>query len=376
MRKIILSLLVSAVLLYACSKNDKAGILAPDVKLSVTADAITKQVNTTQKFEAATNNTQGFSHEWKLDGKVVSTVYFYDFTALQAGTYLLQYTASNSAGTYTHRYTIDVPVPVVDITPGSSKFISKVFEYLPAPGQFVNELSGTPEQAQKLIGNTDNLVSLGSFGGYIIFGFDHSVKNNTGYDFGIYGNPSGAPYHFSEPGIVMVSQDINGNGLPDDPWYELAGSEYDKATTTKNYEVTYTNPKAFANVPWKDNKGNTGVVEVNNFHKHNFYPEFAKNQETLTFKGTLLPPSLGKAGSIVISTPFDWGYSDSYSPGDDYNTKRYNSFDIDWAVDQTGKKVKLSTIDFVKVYTGQLANTGSVGEISTEVKGAIDLGIK
>ena len=27
----------------------------------------------------------------------------------------------------------------------------------------------------------------------------------------------------SEPGIVLVSKDMNGNGLPDDEWYELAG---------------------------------------------------------------------------------------------------------------------------------------------------------
>ena len=29
----------------------------------------------------------------------------------------------------------------------------------------------------------------------------------------------------NEPGIVWVMQDVNGNGLPDDEWYELRGSE-------------------------------------------------------------------------------------------------------------------------------------------------------
>ena len=40
----------------------------------------------------------------------------------------------------------------------------------------------------------------------------------------------------------MVSVDVNGNGLPDDEWYELAGSEYQKPSTIKNYEITYYRP--------------------------------------------------------------------------------------------------------------------------------------
>ena len=40
----------------------------------------------------------------------------------------------------------------------------------------------------------------------------------------------------SEPGIVLVSKDTNGNGLADDEWYELAGSEYNSPATTKNIQ--------------------------------------------------------------------------------------------------------------------------------------------
>jgi len=373
MKKTISYALLFCLFLFSCKKDNR---MAPDVNLLIKADAVQAKVAVATTFSVGTNNGQAFQHEWKLDGKVVSTIYNFNFTATKAGIYILAYKGYNEAGEFTHTYTITVPVPVVEITPTSSKFISRILDYLPAPGQFVNETLGKPEQAQKLIGTTTNLISLGGFGGYIIFGFDHSVVNNTGNDLAIYGNPSGAPYHFSEPGIVMVSQDSNGNGLADDEWYELAGSEYAKTSTIKNYEITYTNPKAFANVTWKDNKGNSGEVKVNNFHKHNFYPEFAANQENITFKGTLLPPSTGKVGSIIISSPFDWGYTDSYSTGDDYKTNLYNSFDLSWAVDKNGSKVDLKTIDFVKIYTGQNADAGSLGEISTEVKGAVDLGIK
>ena len=59
----------------------------------------------------------------------------------------------------------------------------------------------------------------------------------------------------AEPGIVFVSKDANGNGKPDDEWYELKGSEYGKDTETREYEITYYRPNlANQNVFWKDNK--------------------------------------------------------------------------------------------------------------------------
>lgn len=368
----LLVLITVLCLIFGCKKD---GVETPDGKMGIEGDAVTAKVNVKTEFYAISNNGKSFLHEWKLDGAVVSSVYNFVFTPTASGTYVIEYKGYNEAGSFTHKYTVTVPVPVVDVTPASSKFINKVFEYAPAPGQHINNATlGSPEQAQKLVGSVSNMVSLGGFGGYIIFGFDHSVTNQTGADLAIYGNPLGAPYHFAEPGIVMVSQDRNGNGKPDDEWFELAGSEYAKATTIKNYEITYTNPKAAANVPWTDNQGNSGVVN-NSAKRINFYPLFATNQEKITFKGTLLPSTLSSSG-IVTNSPFEWGYTDSYSTGDDYKTNLYNSFDISWAVDAAGKTVNLKTIDFVKVYTAQNVNAGILGEISTDIKGATDLNIK
>ncbi|MBV8253301.1 MAG: hypothetical protein JO154_11895 [Chitinophaga sp.] len=259
-------------------------------------------------------------------------------------------------------------------TASSSPLISKVYAYLPAAGQFVNSPGiGTLADAQALIGSTSNMVSLGAFGGYIIFGFDHSVSNGTGADIGVYGNPLGPTYQWSEPGIVMVSQDVNNNGIPDDPWYELAGSEYNSSATVKNYTITYYNPHAVGtNVTWKDNLGNTGIVQANAYHTtNNYYPTFAANQDSISFTGTKLANTL-VPGSIVTNLAYAWGYSDSYS--NDYVTYGYNTFDISWAVDGSGNPVSLGYIDFVKVYTGQNCNSGAMlGEISTEVKGARDM---
>lgn len=360
----------------ACKKEEQN---LPVPILSITANEITTSVNLAYPFTASAPSDQNrYTNEWVLDGKVVSTENFYVFKPALSGNYTLVYTATNEVGNFSHTYKINVPVPVNETTETSSKFISKVFEYLPAPGQFINEVNvGSPSQAQKVVGSINNMVTLGAFGGYIIFGFDHSVKNKDGYDMAIYGNPIGGTTPFAEPGIVLVSQDRNGNALPDDEWFELAGSEYADPSTIKNYEITYKNPKGYANVTWTDNQGNSGSVDVNTFHRHNFYPEFAPNQETLTFKGTLLRSTWGKVGSIFVNSAFPWGYTDSWSLGDDYQTNRYNGFDISWAVDQTGKKVDLKTIDFVKVYTAQNEKGNALlGEVSTEFKGATDLSMK
>ena len=271
-------------------------------------------------------------------------------------------------------------------TAGTSPYLHKIYEFKQAPGQFTNDLIKT----DVLIGSAGNgLVSLGGYGGYIVFGFDHSVINTTGTDLGIYGNPLiGVGMEFSEPGIVCVMQDQNKNGLPDDTWYELAGSEYNDITTIKNYKITYYRPsKITDDVRWTDNQGKEGLVLKNQFHTQDYFPSWATASE-ISFTGTLVKNTLSP-GEIITNKPFAFGYADNGS--NEYITlqeslgRGYNTFDIDWAVDATGKKVNLTSIDFVKVYTGQNNNGNPfspdnnidrsryLGEISTEFGGAVDL---
>ena len=270
MKRILLLSLLAVTLFFSCKKDKDDAF--PTLSMQVTEKTLTVQVNTQKSFSVVIPNGKTITSEWKLNNTVVGTEATYLFKPTSAGDYTLTYTGSTAQGSFTFTYQINVPVPVIDPGANSSMYISKVFEYLPAPGQHINMPSlGSLEQAQKLVGSTNNLVSLGGFGGYVIFGFDHSVKNNEGYDLGVYGNPTGPNNASAEHGIVMVSQDKNGNGLPDDEWFELAGSEYAKTTTIKNYEITYTNPKAFVDVEWVDNQGNRGSVKNINKNK-NHYP--------------------------------------------------------------------------------------------------------
>ena len=362
-------------LFFSCKKDSPEQF--PVLKMEVVEKTLTVSVQAEKSFTVIVPNGKAIKNEWKLNDVVVGDAATYIFKPTMAGDYILNYTGSNDLGSFSYTYEINVPTPVVGAGPNSSKYISKVFEYAPAPGQHINIASiGSLEQAQKLVGSAGtNLLSLGGFGGYVIFGFDHSIVNQNGHDLGIYGNPTGPSNASAEHGIVMVSQDKNGNGLPDDEWYELAGSEYNAATTIKNYQITYTNPKAFVDVPWTDNQGNSGVLKNVSKNK-NHYPLFAANQEQITFKGTLLPATTLSTTGLIVNRPFDWGYADSFSTGDNFATNKYNSFDISWAVDKDGKKVNLKTVDFVKVYTAQNINAGFLGEISTDILGAIDLNVK
>jgi len=176
----------------------------------------------------------------------------------------------------------------------------------------------------------------------------------------------------------MVSYDANANGLPDDEWFEIAGSEYQKPTTVKNCEITYYKPASEptnTNEPnyirWTDNQGQEGYLAKNSFHKQPYYPLWKGDSYTL--KGTLMKANIydqsGK-GTLWATPAYDWGYADNWA-----NTDVRAQIDIDWAVDKNGDAVKLKGIDFVKVYTGNRADGGWIGEISTEVSGFKDLNL-
>lgn len=265
----------------------------------------------------------------------------------------------------------------------NSEKITRVLEYKPAPGQHINRLfpsaamSDTYENALQFANNTlvDNksFLGLGAYGGYVVVGFDHPIVNVAGeYDFKVLGN---AFTNSSEPGIVMVCQDLNKNGVPDadEPWYELTGSEYHKPETVKNYQVTYYRPDPDgqkSNIAWTDNQGGNGVITHISFATQGtMYPLWVA-ENTLTFKGTKLNNNATGGGNNWQLPAYDWGYVDNHANN---STDDKIGFKIEWAVDDSGNPVHLDYIDFIKVYTGVLQEAGWLGETSTEVAGVVDL---
>lgn len=275
-------------------------------------------------------------------------------------------------------------------TENSNANWNKVFEYTPAPGQFINELktggfdgSQTTPQAAVIYAenrlSAGNWVSLGGFGGYIVVGFDHSIDNTDNYDFAVVGNSfSGS----SEPGIVWVMQDENGDGLPNDNWYELLGSDTESASTIKNYAVTYYRPSGEQmSVQWTDNQGNLGKIDyLKTFHNQDFYYPNWINENSYTLRGTRLAArNYDKSGngSNWILPEYNWGYVDNFSSTDRTSTNsKANRFDISNAIDANGNLVELDFIDFVKVQTAVNSKSDWLGEMSTEVVGFFDYSMK
>lgn len=274
-------------------------------------------------------------------------------------------------------------------TENSSRTQTEVFEYLPAPGQLINEnhKTNTLEEANSYAlkrMQEGAYVSLGGFGGYIVVGFDHSIDNlaDKKYHFAIGGNSFAGS---SEPGIVWVMQDENGNGLPDDTWYELKGSEYGKPETKSNYAVTYFKPTASGmDVQWRDSNGNTGLIDyLGAYHNQDYYyPQWVQSS-SYTLRGTCLKARniQNTQTGLWTNLAYDWGYADNFGQdkeSDDNANAEMNAnyFSINNAVTRDGKNANLKYIDFVKVQTGVNAKSGWIGEISTEVFGFTDINLK
>lgn len=389
----------SLLLLWGCNKSD-------DPSNETSRKSISAVVQQVILVEPNLPLLENALYKWNIEGDNASGASILDptsrnasFVAKAEGVYTLKLLANVGSTSYSNIVTVNVTKGATAYSP----YIAKVFDFLPAPGQFTNQLpiykpGMTKEDMVKeaesyVVGKkSGSLISLGGFGGYIVFGFDHMVVNEPGYrDFRVMGNafyananpnPDAPKGGSCEPGIIMVSYDANGNGLPDDQWYEIAGSEYGKSTTIKNYEITYYRPtteEATSSdgfiaikdyLKWEDNQGKSGYKVKNTFHSQSYFPQWITGDK-VTFRGTLLPNNAideSGNGSYWVLYAYGYGYADNVSNNDDDS-----AVDISWAVDEKGNRVNLPGINFVKVYTGLNQEAGWLGETSTEISGAYDL---
>ncbi|QGY46286.1 cell surface protein [Maribellus comscasis] len=400
MKKIILALLLAA--FWSSCKQE-----IPMVNLGIddvyTVERMKKVILHPEfpgEYQWSMKNTNG-------QDSVVSTERDYIFVAEKPGNYSVKLNIIDSENPIEH----SVQIVVWEEEVAYSRYVSQVFEYRPAPGQFVNTMpeyeDGDTEETMRkkaqesISGKNDVMVSLGGFGGYITFGFDHTVVNAKGKkDFKVRGNSFYAASNPNpdapaeggscEPGIVLVSLDENDNGIPDDDWYELAGSEYYKPETKHDYEITYYKPDAdkiatpqpnspisdTTYIRWTDNLGQQGYMAKNVYHTQDYFPKWLDSDQ-LAFNGTILAnnavdESAGKNGSYYVLYAYDWGYVDNHP--NEYEDKI--SFDIGWAVDGNGNPVHLPGVDFIRVYTGVNQQCGWLGETSTELARAEDLHIQ
>ena len=329
------------------------------------------------------------SYCWAVNGVATSTDEIFAFTPSAEGNYKVTLTLTDTDG-----YTLTTDIAVTccaaegsfkrAATATSLKGWNKVYEYMPAPGQYINEdksgFDGVTTAEQALAYAERRLaegkyLSLGGWGGYVVVGFDHSVENSGDYDFSIAGNMFDGS---SEAGIVWVMQDTNGNNLPDDEWYELKGSEWGSANHSQHYAVTYYRPAAAGmNVQWADNRDTQGRITRNATHTHDYYYPAWIDAVNYTLCGSVLAhnTTLDSSGRYV-NNPYAWGYADNR--GSDADSSASNGeamkcyFKISNAVNRDGSPADLQYIDFVKVQSAINHVAGGLGEISTEVMGFED----
>lgn len=405
----------------SCSEEDTPAsyvLQQSDISVDEPEEGFITQVNQLFKIEVKSVSDEGIDYAWTLNGEGIPGGKTLEYMFSASGTYELVLTVTQDGRSFNYKFQVEV-VPE-ETTPSPSEvtaYITKVIDFMPAVGQFTNtmpayETGDTQETMNRkvleAIGNNNRgMISLGGFGGYVIVGFDHTIENREGLrDFRVLGNAFGATSNSEsdrpqggscEPGVIMVAYDKNKNGMPDDDeWYEIAGSAHQDPTQEawyqlaadngndvnlyRNYEITYYRPNETMDAPiaspadeyirWEDNQGHSGYKMKNMYHAQPYFPQWFDGSE-LTFRGTCLPQNgidESGEGNYYVLYKFRYGYADN-----DVNTGQAAAIDIDWAVDANGKKVSLSGVDFIKIYSGINQENGWLGECSTEVTGVEDL---
>jgi hypothetical protein len=299
-------------------------------------------------------------------------------------------------------------VLVLGALASATPFATVVLDYTPAPGQFINNPAfsnpvhalGPPIGGGTQAANNSEVVSLGGFGGSITLGFAETVyddpRNPYGLDAIVFGNAfwtGGDPTRrFAEGGIIEISRDVNGNGIPDDPWYVIRGSSLPNpaalARMTQQWDNDPNTPTPPANLAWYPDPAlyphipgaysTTGFLLPAPFQSVPLvHPEGAAAVYEVHYGYADLSPVLilgDLTGNNIVDDPnltpeeFYTRPDNPFMVGVRPGSGGGDAFDIAWAVDpETGEPANLDGFDFIRISTGANAIAGIFGELSTEV---------
>ncbi|MBI1826759.1 MAG: hypothetical protein HY287_09620 [Planctomycetes bacterium] len=282
-------------------------------------------------------------------------------------------------------------------------FATCVLDYSPAPGQFVNndvfndpdKALGPPTGGGTRQPNNTGVVTLGGFGGSIILGFDHPVKddplNPMGLDAIVFGNASfvaGDPQRrWAECATIEISVDENHNGLPDDRWYLIPGShimnpsqQFTLATWDDDVNdpahppadadwippeetgiwttAAFALPSAtFAMIPLQNPGGSPNFDAIWGYADHTPTLLLGDTNADDVVDDPLLTP---EKFYTHPDDPFTIGITPGSGGGD--------AFDIAWAVDEiTGEQARITQFNFIRITTAVNFVSPLFGEISAEI---------
>ncbi|SHM43299.1 PKD-like domain-containing protein [Chitinophaga jiangningensis] len=310
-----------------------------------------------------------FTYQWSIGDSVIGRQRILNFISPAAGTYELKFRAV--AGKQTATATRKIVVKPEQYVQNAYM----VLEYAPAPAKNHNwAIIGNAEfwkfghefqlpyndfLAKATAMRRDNVAPslvIGSWGGYAVFRFDHTVANAAGKpDLELTATCS----RLDLP-AVYVAYDRNKNGKPDEEeWYEIKNEDYG-LEDMPDYAITFTYNKTetdakriYTYYNWKDNQETpaqgemltnktftSAMTDAGTFSSRGFFPGLSMTdipnkkvaildgwQNTFTRKGKRITKNLTGA------PPF---------------SQKLN-IDIDLAVNSRGERVQLPGIDFVKV---------------------------
>ncbi|MBI2422377.1 MAG: prepilin-type N-terminal cleavage/methylation domain-containing protein [Candidatus Hydrogenedentes bacterium] len=217
---------------------------------------------------------------------------------------------------------------------------------------------GAPSGGTTASPNNTGVASIGTTGSFITLAFDTPITddaaNPLGLDFIVYSNAfwtgGDSTIRFTEPALVEISRDANGNGLADDAWYVMPGSR---------------------SIPQSAVPG--GI-----------------DNPAPALSGNLQNPNVTDMDSGNDDAEFDWGYAeltptqqeylDNYVRPDDPMliglTPRSgggDAFDIAWAVNGVGAPANLTEIHFVRIWSFLTGVNAAFGPITPEIDAVADV---
>jgi hypothetical protein len=302
------------------------------------------------------------SYNWTVSGGSWTTTgggEFLHFTPQGAGTYAVEVEVRGrdyaTGDTVARTAATEVVCYAAPLAAGS--FTSPLRDF--GPGQYTSGGNGFG-------------WSLGALGGYEVWRVNHQerylIEGNA------FGNASGG---WNEPGIVWVQEDRNGNGVPDETWYELRGSDDDdpvyRGQISRRHAIAYFNNSEYyvtfptadrpiGGLHWVDSTGRAA------FMYNSGWPGVAGNWITYTC-------------TRIRNDGVYMKYAGSNDFGGYVDTLRYGKwttehFYVSDAIRADGASVTLTDVRFIKVQTAFLGYGSVYFELSTEIYQADGLGIQ
>jgi len=251
-------------------------------------------------------------------------------------------------------------------------FANAVISFIPAPGDYVNNpnysdpevVLGAP-YVSAIGSDPGEEVSLGGFGGSIVFRFYKPLTNDPdnplGKDLIIYGNAfatnGDGTKVWKEPGYVEVMEDTNGNGLPDEKWYLIPGSHLHPPITRLEKQWTmkdldYPLPTIYPDYPTSVTMEAFQLPDIVLLDPTNGYVDCT--------------PMYPEGGGRSFNTP-----DDPDTPGVDEGSCGGDAIDLEGAVDpDTGDPAPITQVDFIRIVNGLDVVDGALGRRGPELKGA------